>query len=649
MFNYGAAMRLPRQPPMKTEHEQLEKTRTAIFPRAQDACAAVAGEIAALIRERAAENKTAVLGLATGSTPVRLYRELIRMHREEGLSFKNVVTFNLDEYYPIEPDNKESYFRFMHEQLFNHIDIDPKNLNIPTGTVERKQVYASCRAYEAKIQAAGGVDIQILGIGRSGHIGFNEPGSSRDSRTRMITLDRITRQDAAKDFLGEANVPRYAITMGVATILEARKIFLMAWGEGKAEIVQRAVEGAVTSAVSASFLQEHPEAVFILDEAAAGELTRIKRPWLVGTCDWTPALARRAVVWLSHHLKKPVLKLIDEDYNEHGMGDLATEQGPAYNINIRVFNELQHTITGWPGGKPNADDTHRPERAAPFPKRVIIFAAEPHDDVHYMGGTLHRLIKQGHDVHVVYQTSGNLAVPHDEARKFAEFLLDTAKMPATKSAGQAVFASEVLTFLEGKENIWNESPEVRKIKGIIRRGEARAALRICGVSPDRIHFLDLPFYETGRTRNFQLTEEDIERTASIIDQIKPHQIYAPGDLSDPSSSYRLCYEAMETALHRFASESWLKDCYVWLYRAASREWDIDEIDMAVPLSPDELFLKTKAIYKHQSQKSQVPGGDQQSRESWQIAEARNRATARLYDLFGLSEYEAIEAFRRLKL
>lgn len=634
---------------MKTEHEQLEKIKTDIHPRAQDACAVVAREIADLIRRRANENKTAVLGLATGSTPVRLYRELIRLHREEGLSFNNVVTFNLDEYYPIEPDNNESYFRFMHDQLFDHIDIDRANIHIPSGTVERKQVYEFCRDYEEKIRSSGGIDIQILGIGRSGHIGFNEPGSSRDSRTRLITLDRITRQDAAKDFLGEANVPRYAITMGVATILEARKIFLMAWGEGKAEIVQKAVEGPVTSAISASFLQDHPSSVFILDEAAAGELTRVKRPWLVGTCDWTPALTRRAVVWLSQHLTRPVLRLVDEDYNEHGMGDLATEQGPAYNINIRVFNELQHTITGWPGGKPNADDTHRPERRSPFPKRVIVFSAEPHDDVHYMGGTLHRLINQGHDVHVVYQTSGNLAVPHEEARKFAEFLLDVTQITDSDSHPEREFASQVLNFLEGKENAWSESPEVRKVKSLVRRSEARAALRICRVDTEKIHFLDLPFYEKGRTRNFHLTQEDIDRTAAMIGEIQPHQIYAAGDLSDPSSSYRLSFEAMEEALRQFAGTSWIDDCYVWLYRASTREWDIDEIDMAVPLSPDELFVKTKAIYKHQSQKSQVPGGDHHSRESWQIAEARNRATAYLYDQFGLAEYEAIEAFRRFKL
>lgn len=631
---------------MKTEHEQLEKTKTQIYPRAQDACVAVAREMGDLIRKRAAENKTAVLGLATGSTPVRLYRELIRMHREEGLSFQNVVTFNLDEYYPIERDNKESYFHFMHEQLFDHIDIDPKNVNIPTGTVDRKEVYTFCQQYEEKIRQAGGIDIQILGIGRSGHIGFNEPGSSRDSRTRMITLDRITRQDAAKDFLGEANVPQYAITMGVASIMEARKIFLMAWGAGKAEVVQKAVEGPVTSAISASFLQDHPDAVFLLDEAAGGELTRVKHPWLVGTCDWTPALTRRAVVWLSQHIGKPVLKLVDEDYNEHGMADLATEQGPAYQINIRVFNELQHTITGWPGGKPKADDTHRPERASPFPKRAIIFSAEPHDDVHFMGGTLHRLINQGHEVHVVYQTSGNLAVPHEEARKFAEFLQEVRELTGSAPESESQLASEVLHFLEGRENAWSDSPEVRKVKSIVRRCEARAALRICGVKPENIHFLDLPFYEKGRSRNFHLAQEDIDKTAELIGKIQPHQIYAAGDLSDPSSSRRLSFEAMETALEKFKDEPWMTDCYFWLYRSSTREWDIDQIDMAVPLSPDELFIKTKAIYKHESQKSQIPGGDKNARESWQQAEARNRATADLYDRFGLAEYEAMEAFRR---
>lgn len=634
---------------MKSEHEQLEKIRTAIHPNALDASREIAREIAALIRERAKEKRTAVLGLATGSTPIRLYRELIRMHREEDLSFANVVTFNLDEYFPISPDHKESYFRFMHNRLFNHIDIPPENVNIPSGTVERREVFASCQAYEQKIRDAGGIDIQILGIGRSGHIGFNEPGSTRDSRTRLITLDRITRQDAARDFLGEANVPRYAITMGVATILDARRLILMAWGEGKAEMVRNAVEGPVTSAVSASFLQEHPDARFILDEAAAGELTRVKRPWLVGACDWTPEMTRRSVVWLGRHLEKSVLKLVDEDYNEHGMGDLATEKGPAYNINIRIFNELQHTITGWPGGKPNADDTHRPERAAPFPKRAIVFSPEPHDDVHFMGGTLHRLIKQGHDVHVVYQTSGNLTVPHEEARKFAEFLLDSGAFVHSKDAGEQSFARDVLACLQGDDDARAETEDVRKVKSIVRRCEARAALRVCGVAADRIHFLDLPFYERGSNRDFALETADVDLTADLIDRIKPHQIYAPGDLSDPNSAARLAFEAMETALRRLAGKKWFADCRVWLYRASRREWDIDQIDMAVPLSPDELFVKTKAIYKHQSQKSQVPGDDRSGRESWQLAERRNRDTADIYDGLGLAEYEAIEAFRKWRL
>ncbi len=633
---------------MRTEQEQLEKIKTQILPSAHDGCCLVAREMADLIRQRQADGKNAVLGLATGSTPLRLYRELIRLHREEGLSFRNVVTFNLDEYYPIEPSHKESYFRFMNEQLFEHIDIDPANVHIPSGTVRRKDVYASCQEYEQRIRDAGGIDIQILGIGRSGHIGFNEPGSSRDSRTRMITLDRITRQDAAKNFLGEANVPNYAITMGVATILEARRIFLMAWGEGKAEVVQKAVEGPVTSAVSASFLQEHPDATMLLDEAAAGELTRIKRPWLVGTCDWTPALARRAVVWLSQHIEKPVLKLVDEDYNENGMADLVTGQGPAYQINIRIFNELQHTITGWPGGKPNADDTHRPERADPFPKRVIVFSGEPHDDVHFMGGTLHRLINQGHEVHVAYLTSGSLAVPHDDARKFAQFLRDVREVAGAAPAAGIQLADDVLSFLESGDTDAVEAPEVRKIKAIIRHCEARAALRICGVNPANIHFLDLPFYEKGRSRNFQPGEEDVDEIAKLIGRIQPHQIYAAGDLSDPSSSDRLAFETMESAFQRFKAEPWAAHCYFWLYRSSTREWDIDQIDMAVPLSPDELFLKTKAIYKHESQRSQIPGSDQAIRESWQRAESRNRTTAHLYDRFGLPEYEAIEAFRRWK-
>lgn len=631
---------------MKQEKEQLEKIKTEIFPTATEACRVVAAEMAAMIRKRQAKKKTVVFGLATGSTPVGLYRELIRLHREEGLSFANVITFNLDEYYPINPENSQSYLYFMKEQLFDSIDIMEENIHIPDGTLHRTEVFAACQAYEEKIRECGGIDLQILGIGRTGHIGFNEPGSSRESRTRMVTLDSLTRQDAAQDFLGEANVPRYAITMGVATILEARKVVLMAWGEGKAEIVQKAVEKPVSDHISASFLQEHPDARFFIDNAAAGELTQRKLPWRVTLCNWTPELSRRAVVWLSAQVGKPVLKLLDGEYNENGMGDLVTEQGPAYHLNIRIFNELQHTITGWPGGKPNADDTNRPERASPFPKTVIVFSPEPHEDVRLMGGTIRRLIDQGHKVHVAYMTSGSLAVSDEDARRFAGFLIDAHEVTDEWGEPQTSFAQKVLQALAQTRGDSNLSPEVRKIKATIRRGEARAACRLCGITPDNITFLDLPFYERGRLRNFNLTKEDVAQVTAFIDSRKPHQIYSTGALEDPSSANRLCFEAMERALGTLKGSDWLNACYVWLYRGGHQEWSIDEIDMTVPLSPDELAVKVRAIYKHQSQKSQVPGQDENLRESWQLAESRNRATAKHYDALGLAEYEALEAFKR---
>ncbi|HLS28135.1 MAG TPA: glucosamine-6-phosphate deaminase [Opitutales bacterium] len=630
---------------MKPEIEQLEKTKTVIYPSAQEAVLVVAREMANLIRSRAKEKKNAVLGLATGSTPVGLYRELVRMHREEGLSFKNVVTFNLDEYYPISRENKQSYFQFMQDHLFKHVDIDPANINIPSGMVERKQVYQLCAEYEEKIRKAGGIDIQILGIGRTGHIGFNEPGSSRDSRTRMIALDEITRQDNARNFRGAENVPTYSITMGVATILEARKIYLMAWGAGKAEIVQEAVEGPVTDQVSASFLQEHPDAIFLLDEAAGAGLTRNKYPWLVSACNWTQSLTRRAVIWLSQHLDKPILKLVEDDYTENGMADLVSSQGPADKINVRVFTELQQTLTRWPAGTIDTSAKSDKKQPSDSAKRIVVFASEPQEEVASMGGTLHRLIDQGHEVHVVYQTSGNLGVAHDRARKYAEFLKEASDLNQNQ-APENNLADQVLTFLADPQNTWSNSPEVRKIKTLVRRGEARAALRIYNLPTSNIHFLDLPFYEKGNPGNFHLADEDVEKITELLDEIEPHQIYIAGILADPHSVRRLCFEAMELALDRFSKKAWPSECTVWLYRAATNEWEIDQIDMACPLSPDELAIKTKATFEHDSQKSRLPLNCSSAGDPWKKAKDRSRKTAAIFDQLGLPEFEAIEAFRR---
>ena len=623
-----------------------------IYADSEAASAAVAGRIADLIRARAAEGRPCVLGLATGSSPTRVYEELVRLHREDGLSFQNVVSFNLDEYFPMPPGSLQSYVRFMREYLFDHIDIRPENVHIPDGTVPEGGVGAFCQQYEALIRAAGGIDLQLLGIGRTGHIGFNEPGSGPASRTRLITLDHVTRTDAASDFYGEENVPRRALTMGVGTILEARQIVLLAWGEGKAAVVKRMVEGEVTDSVPATYLQRHPAVQVVLDEAAGAELTARKTPWLLGLpADWhEAALVRKAVTGLARALQKPILKLTDEDYNENGLSALLAQSGPAYDINIRVFNELQHTITGWPGGKPNADDSHRPERAAPFPKRVLIFSPHPDDDVISMGGTLRRLVDQGHEVHVAYQTSGNIAVFDDEAIRFAEFVADydhAFRLPADEPASQLYH--RVAEFLKTKQPGQVDSDEVQQIKGLIRRGEAKSALRYAGLDPDtRAHFLDLPFYETGRVRKKPLGDEDIRITMELLNRIRPQQIYAAGDLSDPHGTHRVCLAAIFESIHRLKASGtpWLDDCWVWLYRGAWQEWDIDQIEMAVPLSPSELTHKRRAIFKHQSQKDRplFPGADQ--REFWQRSEARNRTTAKLYDQLGLPEYEGIEAFVR---
>lgn len=616
---------------MKTvsdENRQREKIATEVFDSADEACRLLAAEIAAAIRARREAGRAYVLGLATGGTPVRLYRELIRLHRETGLSFKNVVTFNLDEYYGLQRTHPESYWRFMHEQLFDHIDVPAEQIHIPDGTAPRAEVFAWCQAYEKKISAVGGLDLQILGIGRTGHIGFNEPGSGRESRTRLVTLDALTRRDAARDFLGEANVPRYAITMGVGTILEARQIALLAWGEAKAQVVAQAIEQPPTDALPASFLQTHRNARVFLDRAAASQLTRLKHPWLVGPVNWTPELARRSVTWLSREVKRPLLKLLDEHYGEHGMAELLTEQGPAYNLNIAVFNQTQHTITGWPGGKPNADDTHRPERAAPHPKRVIVFAPEPSDEMLGMGGTLARLVAQGHEVRVVYLTSGNLAVPDEEANAAAELI---------REASHHGFPSPSDSTAPGQN--------LRKLKGLLRRGEARAGLRALNLSSTAATFLDLPFYENGRYRKFNLTDDDTSAIVKLLREVQPHQIFTTGADQDPSAVAAVCFEALRRAIAQIATEPWWKDCRVWLYRAPDKAWAAHEIDMAVPMSPDQLAQKIQAIFQHRTQRSQRPirGG---SGESWGEAEHAARQLAELYDALGMAEYEAIEAFSR---
>ncbi|MBP7583725.1 MAG: glucosamine-6-phosphate deaminase [Spirochaetes bacterium] len=629
---------------LETRHERLP---VKIFESSRDASRHAAGEIAALIRERQSQGRACVLGLATGSSPVSVYEELVRMHREEGLSFRNVVTFNLDEYWPMEPGALQSYVRFMKEYLFEQIDIEPGNINIPDGRVPRERVNEFCAEYEAKIRRAGGVDIQILGIGRTGHIGFNEPGSPAVSRTRLIYLDSITKADAASDFYGEENVPERAITMGIGTIMEARRVILMAWGEDKANIIREAVEGPLTEGIPASNLQRHPGCSFFLDSASSAELTRVKTPWLVGECDWSdPRLVRRAVVWLCQKVEKPISKLVDRDYTDHGMHDLVAERGPAYNINIRVFNELQHTITGWPGGKPDADDSSRPERAKPFPKRVVVFSPHPDDDVISMGGTLIRLCEQGHDVHVAYQTSGNIAVFDDDAVRYTDFVNEIAETFGRGSTEAEQLYERIRDYPNHKKPAQGDPRELLLVKTLIRMGEAKSACRFVGVPEKNVHFLDMPFYQTGLVKKRKLSDKDIELCVHLLREIRPHQVYAAGDLTDPHGTHRVCLDAVTRALDAVKNEEWMKDCYVWFYRGAWQEWNLADATMAVPLAPSELQKKRRAIFKHQSQKDRplFPGPD--SREFWQRAEARNKATAALYDLLGMAEYEAMEVFKR---
>jgi glucosamine-6-phosphate deaminase len=631
------------------EETRFEKLPISVFKNSKEASINVANRIANIIKAKQSNQLNAVLGLATGATPIAVYAELIRLHKEEGLSFKNVITFNLDEYYPMQPNAAQSYVSFMNEQLFNHIDINKDNVHIPDGTLKLEEIQAFCLAYEQKIEDAGGLDIQILGIGRTGHIGFNEPGSAPNSGTRLVTLDDLTRKDAARDFGGKSFVPTKAITMGIGTIFKAKEIVLMAWNGKKASIIKKAVEGEISSEVPATFLQLSDNVEFILDEDAASLLTRFDTPWLVKDCIWTEELTRKAVIWLAKTLNKPILKLTEDDFNNNGMAQLALEKGPVYNINIHIFNKLQHTITGWPGGKPNADDSQRPERAQPDKKRVVIFSPHPDDDVISMGGTFIRLVDQGHEVHVAYQTSGNTAVWDDDALRFVEFNIDFSEKMGMNQTEMRGLYGKMRDFIAKKKPNQIDTPEIQSVKGLIRKGEAIAGARYCGLKDDQIHFMALPFYESGKNQKNPVTEADVIITMELLQKIKPHQIFAAGDFEDPHGTHIVCFNIILEALNRLKkTESWVKDCWLWMYRGAWLEFDTHEIEMAVPLSPQEVERKKFAIFKHQSQKDRAvfPGDD--AREFWKRAEDRNRETAKAYDSLGLADYEAMEAFVRYK-
>ncbi|MBC3538174.1 glucosamine-6-phosphate deaminase [Rufibacter sp. H-1] len=630
------------------EETRYEKVPVTVYKDQQEASKAVAHRIAELIRRKQAIGEKTVLGLATGATPVGVYNELARLHREEGLSFRDVVTFNLDEYYPMQPTAPQSYVRFMDENLFNHIDIEKANVHIPDGTLPLEEIPAFCLEYERKIEKLGGLDLQVLGIGRTGHIGFNEPGSAPNSGTRLVTLDDLTRRDASRDFGGKENVPTKAITMGIGTIFKAREIVLMAWNGKKASIVRKAVEGEISGEVPATYLQLSDNVEFVLDQDAAAELTRFGTPWLVKDCVWDAQLTRKAVIWLSNTVKKPILKLTEEDYNAHGMAQLGVNRGPVYNINIDVFNQLQHTITGWPGGKPNSDDSGRPERANPAQKRVLIFSPHPDDDVISMGGTFIRLVDQGHDVHVAYQTSGNTAVWDDDVLRYMEFAIDFSRSIGQDGETLSSVYEQMRAFIARKQPNQVDTREIQDVKAFIRKSEAIAGARYAGLSDDHIHFQALPFYESGKTKKNPVTDRDIELTMELLQKVKPHQVFAAGDFEDPHGTHIVCFNIITEALRRLraAGETWVEDCWLWMYRGAWHEFETHEIEMAVPLSPQEVERKRIAIFKHQSQKDRpvFPGDDE--REFWVRAQERNRETARRYDHLGLADYEAMEAFVR---
>lgn len=626
-----------------------EKIPTRIFKDPKEASRSVAHEIADLIRSKAKEGKKCVLGLATGSSPMTVYAELIRLHREEGLSFKNVVSFNLDEYYPMEADAVQSYWRFMREQLFDHVDIPKENYFIPVGTIPQSQIADFCKSYESKIDSLGGLDFQLLGIGGNGHIGFNEPGSLINSKTRLMMLDHSTRVAATMDFGGELiKVPKKAITLGVSKIMQAKRVVLLAWGERKAGMIADAVQGSVSEHNPSSYLQNHSNVVFVVDESAASDLIRIKSPWLVEDVEWDSKTVKKAVTSLSLVLEKPILKLTNKDYNDNGLSDLLARYGQSYEINIEVFNQLQHSISGWPGGKANFDDTNRPERALPAKKRVIIFSPHPDDDIISMGGTFQRLKEQGHEVHVAYQTSGNIAVSDDEALRFIDFVMDFNDHFLINNTQTATIFEEAKQFLKYKKDSELDSAAVRHVKGLIRKGEAKNTCRFVGIPVENAHFLNMPFYETGQIQKAPLSKSDIEIIKDLIEEIKPHQIYAAGDLADPHGTHKVCLDAIFAAIEPLKHKNFMKDCWVWLYRGAWAEWEIHEIEMAVPMSPDQVLQKRLGIFKHQSQKDGVVFQGSDAREFWQRAEERNQATAELYNKLGLAEYEAMEAFVRWK-
>lgn len=641
----------PKNAVERSEVTRLEKIQTDIFPTIDEGAKHIADTIEAEVKSKQREGKFCVLGLGTGMSLTPVYQELIRRHREQGLSFHNVVVFNAYEYFPLAPETHTRSIDQLRRRFLDHVDIDGQNVFTLDGTIPQEAVQEHCRLYEQRIQTYGGLDAIMLGIGRIGNIATNEPGSGHNTTSRIILIEPTTREEMSLSFDNGETVPPCSITMGIATILAARKIFLTAWGEEKAEIIQKTVEGRVSDAIPASFLQTHNDAHVVIDLAAGSRLTRIVRPWLVTSCKWDDKLVRSALVWLCQQTGKPILKLTNKDYNENGLSELLALYGSAYNANIKIFNDLQHTITGWPGGKPDADDTYRPERAKPFPKRVIVFSPHPDDDVISMGGTLRRLVQQGHDVHVAYQTSGNIAVGDEEVSRFMHFINGFNQLFG-EDADEIIKKKykEIKDFLGKKKEGDIDTQDIRIIKGLIRRGEARTACTYNQIPLDHVHFLDLPFYESGRIEKLPMGKDDVEIVYQLINEVKPHQIYVAGDLADPHGTHKKCTDAVLAAIDETKKKGaeWLKECRTWMYRGAWAEWEIENIEMCVPMSPEELRAKRNSILKHQSQMESAPFLGNDERLFWQRAEDRNRATAKLYDDLGLACYEAMEAFVEYK-
>lgn len=618
---------------------RFERIPTHIADTSDEGAAHVAHQIADLIRARRDEDRRTTLALTSGKSPVGVYRELVRMHKTEGLSFSGCDIFTIFEYYPIEVGARQSYNHTLRAEFIDLIDIDQANVHYIDGSHSSDSVSAYCRDYEALIKSKGGIDLLLLGIGQDGQIGLNEAGTYQTARTRVVALSNASRKVVANSFYGIENVPTRAITLGIGTILSASRILCVGWGEEKSAMVARVIEGDTDTSVPATFLQEHSNIEITLDEDAASLLTRVNTPWLVGSCHWTDRFIRKAVLWLCQKVEKPVLKLTYQEYIDHQLGQMIDATSQTYDkLNIKVFNDLQHTISGWPGGKPGVDDSTRPARSWPFPKRVVIFSPHPDDDVISMGGTFLRLVDQGHDVHVAYQTSGNIAVHDDVVLQ----IMDTAR-----ECGFPDDYNRVMDVIRDKRKGEVEPVELRRLKGSIRRAEAKAACRHFGLNIDtNVHFLNLPFYETGSVKKGSVEQVDIDIVKRLLRVVKPDQIYAAGDLSDPHGTHRVCIEAVLGALHQIIEEGdeWIKDCVMWLYRGAWQEWDLDMVDMAVPLSPDEVIKKRHAIYRHLSQKDIVPFPGDDKREFWQRAEDRTQATAQLYDRLGMAEYQAIEVF-----